>query len=87
MVAELVQRQLTKQKALKGAVMNAVVPNRTINQLGNSGKIKSERLRLKAIIYIRQSTLQRGDSHVSYMGVQSCSINMERLLIIRTRTF
>ena len=32
LIAELVQRQSMKQKALKGAVMNAVLPNRTINQ-------------------------------------------------------
>lgn len=39
--------------------MNAVMPNRTINQLDNSGKIKFQHLSRKAIIYIRQSTLQQ----------------------------
>jgi len=43
--------------------MNAVVPNRTINQLDNSGKIKSQHLSRKAIIYIRQSTLQQVHRH------------------------
>ena len=43
--------------------MNAVLPNRTINQLDNSGKIKSQHLSRKAIIYIRQSTLQQVHRH------------------------
>ena len=43
--------------------MNAVMPNRTINQLDNSGKIKSQHLSRKAIIYIRQSTLQQVHRH------------------------
>ncbi len=47
----------------RGAVMNAVLPNRTINQLDNSGKIKSQHLSRKAIIYIRQSTLQQVHRH------------------------
>ncbi len=63
LVYELVQHQLTKQKQLKGAVMNAVLPNRSINQLDNSGKIKSQHLSRKAIIYIRQSTMQQVHRH------------------------
>lgn len=43
--------------------MNAVLPNHTINQLDNSGKIKSQHLNRKAIIYIRQSTLQQVHRH------------------------
>ena len=43
--------------------MNAVMPNRTINKLDNSGKIKSQHLSRKAIIYIRQSTLQQVHRH------------------------
>ena len=43
--------------------MNAVLPNRTINQLDHSGKIKSQHLSRKAIIYIRQSTLQQVHRH------------------------
>lgn len=39
--------------------MSAVLPNRTINQLDHSGKIKAHHLNRKAIIYIRQSTLQQ----------------------------
>jgi DNA invertase Pin-like site-specific DNA recombinase len=47
----------------RGAVMNAVLPNRTINQLDHSGKIKAQHLNRKAIIYIRQSTLQQVQRH------------------------
>jgi DNA invertase Pin-like site-specific DNA recombinase len=43
--------------------MNAVLPNRTINQLDHSGKIKAQHLNRKAIIYIRQSTLQQVQRH------------------------
>ena len=43
--------------------MNAVLPNRTINQLDHSGKIKTQHLKRKAIIYIRQSTLQQVQRH------------------------
>jgi DNA invertase Pin-like site-specific DNA recombinase len=43
--------------------MNAVLPHHTINQLDNSGKIKSQHLNRKAIIYIRQSTLQQVHRH------------------------
>jgi hypothetical protein len=39
--------------------MSAVLPNRTLNQLNHSGKIKAKHLNRKAIIYIRQSTLQQ----------------------------
>jgi DNA invertase Pin-like site-specific DNA recombinase len=43
--------------------MNAVLPNRTINQLDHSGKIKTQHINRKAIIYIRQSTLQQVQRH------------------------
>ncbi|MDO8844066.1 recombinase family protein [Methylicorpusculum sp.] len=43
--------------------MNAVLPNRAINQLDYSGKIKAQHLNRKAIIYIRQSTLQQVQRH------------------------
>jgi DNA invertase Pin-like site-specific DNA recombinase len=43
--------------------MNAVLPHHTNNQLDNSGKIKSQHLSRKAIIYIRQSTLQQVHRH------------------------
>lgn len=43
--------------------MSAVLPNRTINQLDHSGKIKAQHLNRKAIIYIRQSTLQQVQRH------------------------
>jgi DNA invertase Pin-like site-specific DNA recombinase len=43
--------------------MNAVLPHHTINQLDNSGKIKPQHLNRKAIIYIRQSTLQQVHRH------------------------
>ena len=39
--------------------MNVALPNRTVNQLDHSGKIKAQHRNLKAIIYIRQSTLQQ----------------------------
>src|SRR5664280_2178720 len=39
------------------------IPHHTIKQLDNSGKIKSQHLSRKAIIYIRQSTLQQVHRH------------------------
>ena len=43
--------------------MNVALPNRTVNQLDHSGKIKAQHRNLKAIIYIRQSTLQQVPRH------------------------
>ena len=43
--------------------MSAVLPHRTINQLDHNGKIKAKHLNRKAIIYIRQSTLQQVQRH------------------------
>lgn len=43
--------------------MNTHLPNLKKNQLDISGKIKSHHLNRKAVIYIRQSTLQQVHRH------------------------
>jgi hypothetical protein len=60
--------------------MNAVMLNRPINQLDNSGKIKSQHLSRKAIIYIRQSTLQQVHRHQESTRLQDGLVDRAILL-------
>ncbi len=60
--------------------MNAVLPHHTINQLDNSGKIKSQHLNRKAIIYIRQSTLQQVHRHQESTRLQYGLVDKALLL-------
>lgn len=60
--------------------MNAVLPNRTINRPDNSGKIKSQHPNRKAVIYIRQSTLQQVRRHQESTRLQYGLVDRALLL-------
>ena len=60
--------------------MNTVFPNRAINQLDHGGKIKTHHLKRKALIYIRQSTLQQVQRHQESTRLQYGLVDKALLL-------
>lgn len=60
--------------------MNAVFPNRATNQLDHGGKIKTHHLKRKALIYIRQSTLQQVQRHQESTRLQYGLVDKALLL-------